>query len=86
VASRRPVQPVIALAHDPRVRRRLALAWGTTALPVPEVSSESEVIATSVQAARNQGHLAAGQLAVIAYGTPRQQAGTTNLIEVVRVT
>jgi pyruvate kinase len=86
VASRRPVQPVIALAHDPRVRRRLALAWGTTALPVPEVSNESEVIATSVQAARNQGHLAAGQLAVIAYGTPRQQAGTTNLIEVVRVT
>jgi pyruvate kinase len=86
VASRRPAQPVIALTHAPRVRRRLALAWGTTALPVPEVHTVDEVIATSIQAARAEGYIAPGELAVIAYGPPRKQSGTTNLIEVVRVT
>jgi pyruvate kinase len=85
VASRRPAQPVIALTHDPRVGRRLALAWGTTAIPVPEVHTVDEVIATSIAAARAEGYIAPGDLAVIAYGAPRQQSGTTNLIEVVRV-
>ncbi len=85
VASRRPIQPVIALTHDPRVRRRLALAWGVTALPVQEAATVDEVIATSVQAAREEEHLKSGDLVVIAYGPPRQQSGTTNLVEVVRV-
>lgn len=86
VAARRPAQPVLALTHDPRVLRRLALAWGTTALPVPEVYTVDEVIATSIQAARAEGFVAPGDLAVIAYGAPRKQSGTTNHIEVVRVT
>lgn len=85
VASRRPAQSVVALTHDPRVLRRLALAWGTTALPVPEVYTEREVIETSLQVARAAGHIATGDLVVIAYGAPRQQSGTTTLIEVVRV-
>jgi len=85
VASRRPAQPVIALTHDSRVRRRLALAWGTTALPVPEVYTVDEVIATSIQAARAGGYITPGELVVIACGAPRKQSGTTNLIEVVRV-
>ncbi len=86
VASWRPPQPVIALTHDPRVRRRLALAWGTTALFVPEVHTVDEVIATSIQAARTEGHVAPGDLVVIACGPPRKQSGTSNVIEVVRVT
>lgn len=85
VASRRPSQPVIALSHDPRVRRRMALAWGTTAVPVPEVATVDEVIATSIAAARAQGYVASGDLAVIACGPPLRRSGTTNLIEVVRV-
>jgi pyruvate kinase len=85
VSSRRPVQPVIALTHNSRVRRRLALAWGTTALPVAEVDTVDEVIATSIQAARAHGHVKPGDRVVIAYGQPRRQSGTTNLIEVVRV-
>jgi pyruvate kinase len=86
VASWRPPQPVIALTHDPRVRRRLALAWGTTALFVPEVHTVDEVIETSIQAARTEGHVAPGDLVVIACGPPRKQSGTSNVIEVVRVT
>lgn len=86
VASRRPAQPVIALTHDPLVRRRLALAWGTTALPVPDSDTVDEVISTSIQAARTKGYVAPGELVVIACGPPRKQSGTTNLIEVVRVT
>jgi pyruvate kinase len=85
VASRRPTQPVIALTHEPRVRRRLALAWGTIALPVPEVDTVDEVIATSIRAARAAEYVTAGDLVVVAYGQPRKQSGTTNLIEVVRV-
>jgi len=85
VAARRPVQPVIALTHDPRVRRRLALAWGTTALSVSEARTVDEVIATSIHAARTAGYVAPGELVVIACGQPKQQSGTTNLIQVVRV-
>lgn len=86
VASWRPPQPVIALTHDPRVRRRLALAWGTTALSVSEVETVDDVIATSIEAARTGGHVAPGDLVVIACGPPRKQSGTSNVIEVVRVT
>jgi pyruvate kinase len=63
----------------------LALAWGTIALPVPEVDTVDEVIATSIRAARAAAYVTAGDLVVVAYGQPRKQSGTTNLIEVVRV-
>lgn len=86
VASWRPPQPVIALTSDPRVRRRLALAWGTIALAVPEAYTIDEVIATSIRAARTDGYIAPGDLVVIACGPPQKQSGTSTVIEVVRVT
>lgn len=85
VASWRPPQPVVALAADPRVRRRLALAWGTTALSLPEVHTTDEVIAASLRAALTEGCVAPGDLVVIAFGPPRQRSGTSNMLEVVRV-
>jgi len=86
VASRRPAQAVVALPHDPAVRSRLALAWGITAVSIPITTTADEMIRVSVETAHTGGCLKSGDLAVITGGVPLQQPGTTNFIQVVRVT
>ncbi len=85
VSRRRPAQPIVAFTQDDRVRRRLALGWGTVVLDAPEASPTGEMLQLCVEAARAAGLVAVGDV-VIATGGPSTGRPPRNLIEVVRVT
>jgi pyruvate kinase len=85
VSRRRPAQPIVAFTQDERVRRRLALVWGTVALDVPTPSPTDEVIDVCVEAARSAGLVVVGDVVVATGGSSTGYAGPRHLIEVIRV-
>jgi pyruvate kinase len=82
VARLRPRRPVVAITHDERVARRLALEWGVTPLVIGECSDVEELWSRSLAAAREAGLLDAGDRVVITAGTHVNIPGSTNVIKV----
>lgn len=85
VAKYRPDVPVVALAHDPHVRRRLMLTWGVTPLASPAVKSTDEMLSTASRMVVEAGLAQHGDLVVITAGVPVGVPGHTNLIKVHRL-
>ncbi len=82
VAKYRPVIPIIAPTPVPETRRRLALVWGVYSLLVRKFTTTDEMIATTVQAALDEGLVKKGDLVVITAGVPMGGPGRTNMIKV----
>lgn len=82
VARLRPRRPVLAITHDRRVARRLALEWGVTPLVIPVCRDVEHLWSSALQAARDAGLLAAGDRVVITAGTHVNVPGSTNVIKV----
>lgn len=85
VSRRRPAQPIVAFTQDDRVRRQLALVWGTVALPMLDVRPAEEMIHSCVKAARAAGLVAVGDVVVAVGGPSGGDTDQRNTIEVVRV-
>ncbi|HEX2184756.1 MAG TPA: pyruvate kinase, partial [Chloroflexota bacterium] len=85
VAKYRPAVPVVALAHDARVRRRLMLTWGVVPLASPQMRSTDEMLATADRLVVDTGIASRGDLIVITAGVPLGIPGHTNLIKVHRL-
>lgn len=85
VAKYRPTVPVIALAHDSRVRRGLSLTWGVSPLASPPLRTTDEMIGTASRLVVEAGFAAPGDLVVITAGVPLGTPGHTNLIKVHRL-
>ena len=85
IAARRPAQPIVALAHDPRVRRRLALTWGTVAIAGPDARSGDEMIQRCVEAARAERLVASGDVVVVTGDVPLHASAGRHVVEVVSV-
>jgi pyruvate kinase len=85
VASYRPAVPVLALAWDPHVRRRLMLTWGVTPVESPPIRSTDHMLTTAVRAVLEAGVAVEGDLVVITAGVPAGTPGNTNLIKVHRL-
>jgi pyruvate kinase len=85
IATRRPSQPIVALTHDPRVRRRLALTWGTVAISGPDARSGDEIIQRCVEAARAERLVASGDVVVVTGDVPLHASAGRHMIEVVSV-
>lgn len=81
----RPDSPIIAGTPEAATLRQLSLSWGVTAIPVAEEQVTDVLFDQAVNAALRAGLVAAGDLVVVTAGVPLAQAGTTNLIKVVRV-
>ena len=73
---------MIAITHDERVARRLALEWGVSPLVIDECSDVEELWSRSLEAAREAGLLEAGDRVVITAGTHVNTPGSTNVIKV----
>lgn len=82
VAKHRPAIPIIAPTPVPETQRRLSLVWGVHPLLVQEFTNTDEMIATTVQAALDEGLVERGDLVVITAGVPRGGPGKTNMIKV----
>jgi len=82
IARHRPAVPIIALAPDPAVRRRLSLVWGVTAVAVPDYADAKTLLEQFAGPARSTGLLAAGATVVLTAGLPFGTPGKANLLHV----
>ncbi len=80
-AKYRPERPLISLSRDVGVARQLALDWGVVPDIMPrEAGSAEEFVDLMVQRAAEAGRLERGDQVVVAYGSTRDHAGSTNVI------
>lgn len=81
-ARRRPVVPLVAFAHDDRVARRLALAWGVRPLVI-RVQKETEALLASVERTLLARELARpGETVVVLASSPVAKRSHVNFLKV----
>jgi pyruvate kinase len=77
--------PLLAFTPDEKVRRRLALCWGTETFLVPFVHHTDEMFEQVDQALLKVGHWSIGDSVVIVAGTPAATPGSTNTLRLHRL-
>ncbi len=85
IARERPSQPVLAMASELPVARRLALAWGVHAVHAQDARTMTEAVTRAARLARDEGLARHGDTVVVAAGIPFGQTGTTNSLRVATV-
>jgi pyruvate kinase len=82
VARLRPRKPIIGMSHHDYALRQMAIEWGVTPMLIEEAVDVEDLWAKSLEAARESGLVAEGDLVVITAGTAVNLPGTTNVIKV----
>jgi pyruvate kinase len=82
VARLRPRKPILGLTHHQDSLRQMALEWGVTPLSIRECVDVEDLWGRSLDAARESGIVASGDLVVITAGTAVNIPGSTNVIKV----
>ncbi|MDT8859416.1 pyruvate kinase [Alkalihalobacillus sp. MEB130] len=82
VSKYRPKSPIVAVASNPRVIRKLNLVWGVTPILGNEASSTDEMFESTIGTALESGSIKQGDLVVITAGVPVGESGTTNIMKV----
>jgi pyruvate kinase len=85
VARFRPKQPILATTPNETTLDFLSFSWGVVPLFIPPSASIDDMIRHSIDAARNAGHVEAGDLVVITGGAPLHASGKTNFLKVEKV-
>jgi pyruvate kinase len=82
VARLRPRRPIVALTHNERALRHLAIEWGVNALPMKEAKNVDDLWSQSLKAVRAAKVVERGDRVVITGGTAVNLPGSTNVIKV----
>ncbi|MFT8348460.1 pyruvate kinase [Clostridium saccharoperbutylacetonicum] len=82
ISQCRPECPIIAITPDPIVARQLAFSWGVYAVVANKMESTDEMLEKSVEIAKNNEFVKAGETVVLAAGVPVDQIGATNLLKI----
>jgi pyruvate kinase len=82
VARLRPHRPILGLTHHRHALQQMAIEWGVIPIEIAESANVEQLWAVSLAAARDSGHVAAGDRVVITAGTAVNLPGTTNVIKV----
>ena len=82
VSKFRPSCPIVATTSNERVMRQLSLTWGVLPTLSNDGTNTDEVIANSMNAAKENNFVAENDLVVITAGVPVATSGTTNLVKV----
>jgi pyruvate kinase len=86
VARCRPACAIVAPVPSAVVRRRLAVVWGVSPVPLAaDLPPGADRLAAAVQAAFAAGAVAAGQRVVVLAGHPVQGGGRMPTVRMVRV-
>lgn len=85
ISQCRPDCPVIAVTPSERVAKSLALSFGVYPVVAPQMESTDEMLAKSVEIAKENGFVKTGDTVVVAAGVPVHEVGTTNLLKVTEV-
>ena len=81
----RPTAHLVGLSPNPCTVRRLALCWGAEAMALGEHTSAEAMVDAAVDAARDAGYVAAGDVAVVLAGGPHQRDSVTDVLRLVHV-
>lgn len=85
-ASReRPATSILSMADNAKTARRLTLAWGIHSIEVPAIKSIDAMRAFACEAAVKEGYATAGDMIIVAAGTPIGVSGTTNMLTILAV-
>ncbi len=82
VSKYRPQSPIVAVAANDSVARRLSLVWGVTPVVGERVNTIDDMLDHAVNDAVKTGVVAHGDLVVITAGVPIGESGATNLMKV----
>jgi pyruvate kinase len=82
VARFRPKQPILATTPNEQALDFLSLVWGVVPVFIPPSETTDDMIRFSISAARNAGHIRAGDQVVVTGGAPLRSAGKTNFLKV----
>jgi len=85
VAATRPPVPILALSIEEATVYRLCLTWGVTPRHIRHAVTSDELFALCCAKARECGLASPGDNVVVTLGVPLEQAGTTNLLQVMAV-
>jgi pyruvate kinase len=86
IARERPSVPILVMTASLSVARRLGLQWGVYAVHTRDVTNFEEMVAKARRMALRHGIASGGDRMVVMAGVPFGQAGSTNVIHVVKVT
>jgi len=78
----RPPMPVLALTHNKKTARRLALSWGVMPILVPRLESADETMHLATRVIAERGLAKAGDRIVLTAGIPFGTGGKTNMLKV----
>jgi len=76
--------PILAFTTDERVRRQLAISWGSTPLALSAFAPNEEMVAEAVSSARDLGYVRAGDRVVVLAGVDARSP-VTDVLRVVNV-
>ena len=82
VSKYRPQSPIVAVAANDSVARRLALVWGVTPVVGERCTNIDDMLEHAVNDAVKTGIVSHGDLVVITAGVPVGESGATNLMKV----
>ena len=86
IARERPPVPILVMTASLSVARRLGLQWGVHAVHTRDVTNFEEMVAKARRMALRHRIAEGGDRMVVMAGVPFGQAGSTNVIHVVKVT
>ncbi|MGL5635049.1 MAG: pyruvate kinase [Sarcina sp.] len=81
ISQCRPVCPIVAVTSNERVAKQLALRFGVVPVVAPEMTSTDEIMTKSVEVAKAQNLVKAGDTVVISAGIANE-VGATDLLKV----
>ena len=85
VASFRPKTPLLALSPNPSTANSLSMNWGITPVLVESLSDLAQMFKYGSDLAMAQGYAETNDSIVLVAGLPIGQAGSTNLLRVIKV-
>lgn len=84
MARFRPKTPILGFSPDERVRRQLAVSWGTLPIPISGFSDNETMVREALQITRERGLTTSGQHVVVLAGTDASSPAT-DVLRVLRV-
>lgn len=84
MARFRPRAPILGFSPDPRVRRQLAVSWGTTPVAMSGFANNETMVHEALAIASRDGHARPGDHVVVLAGTDAHSPAT-DVLRVMRV-
>lgn len=84
-ARKRPGVPVLALTHNMRTARQLALVWGVHSVHTEDATDFADMDERACVIATEQGFAKSGDTLVVTYGVPFGTPGATNTLYIASI-